>query len=113
MKKFLSLLLLLVFNITSFQILPIYAQYNSSLEKDKQKNIEVLDKVEKIIDKSIDKIDEKIKNEDISKRLREKEKEIEEYIEDTQDKIEQENSKRDIKKLLNDAKKTVVLKVVS
>jgi hypothetical protein len=60
--------------------------YASKQEKIK-KIVKVLDIVEKKADLVVDKLDNRIKDKEISSRLREKQKEIEEYIEDTKKEI--------------------------
>jgi len=111
-KKSIIFFTLIFLLISQTNIWVVYAQSVAELESQKDASIEVLDKTEIVVDKVIDKLDEKI-NDEREERLREKEEEIGDYIEEVQEKIQKENSSSDVKALVKEAKKVVVLKVVS
>lgn len=113
MRRFFSLFLLVFLILSQFQIGQIYANSLAELESEKQKSIQVLDTVEKVIDDTIDKIDAKTNNKEIETRLKQKEQEVEEYLNEVQQEISQEKSSKDIQEKVKEAKKVVVLKVVS
>jgi hypothetical protein len=99
--------------ISQFQIGTLYANSITQLEETKQENIEKLDILEQVIDTTIEKIDQKINNTEIEERLAEKEQEVEVYLQEVKEEIEEESSTSDIKEKVQEAKKVVVLKVVS
>jgi len=113
MKKLLTLFTLLFVLLSNFQIGVLHAQNSSQLEIEKNKWVAVLQKVEKVIDITVDKIEKKVKNKEVKERLEEKNEEVKEYLEKVEEEIKSENSKTDIKEKIQEAKKVVVLKVVS
>jgi len=70
--------------------------------------------VEQVIDSAVDTIDTKLGNNTKKKeQLEDKQDEIHEYLEEVAKEIEEENSTEDIQEKVEEAKKVVVLKVVS
>ena len=80
MKKWSSLVLLSFLLFSQFQIGTLYANSVTELSTEKQKQIEVLETVEQVIDATIEKIDAKTDNHTIETRLAQKEAEVEEYL---------------------------------
>lgn len=113
MKKIFSLLLVSLLIVSQSQIGIIYAENQAILESEKQKGIQTLDVVEQIIDTTVNKLDNKIRNEEKKDQLQEKNEEIKEYLEEVTQDIKKENSSQDIQEMVEEAKKVVVLKVVS
>lgn len=113
MKKILSILLLFFMFFSGLQVPNLYAYSVSKLELEKEKNSDLLDKTEDILEKATLKIWSSLKNKELKEKLEEKKKEIKETIEEAKEKIEKENSKKDIKEITDKAKKTAVLKIVS
>jgi hypothetical protein len=95
------------------QVLQVYAQDIAELESEKNTWIQTLSAVEQAIDSAVEKLDDKIVDKDQSDQLQEKHEEVEEYLEKVEEKIQNENSWEDIRGLVEEAKKVVVLKVVS
>lgn len=113
MKKLLSLWILVFFLVSSLNCWTIYAYEVSALESTKDKSIEALVNVEKVVDTTVEKIDAKTSDAEIEARLEQKQEEIKEYLEEAKEQIQAETSKWDIKEILEETKKVVVLKVVS
>ena len=113
MKKIFSSLVLIFILISQMQMLQVYAQDVAELESQKNEGKQQLETVERIIDSTVEKLDEKIKDTQQSEQLEEKHEEIEEYIEQVQEEIQDESSTKDIQEIVEEAKKIVVLKVVS
>jgi len=112
-KKILTFFTLIFVLLSNLQIGVLYADSASKLEIEKTKSVEKLEKVEKLIGTVVKKIDKKIKNKEIKERLEEKNEEVKEYLEKVQEQIEDETSRRDVKKIAIEARKVVVLKVIS
>lgn len=72
-----------------------------------------LDAIEQVVDGAVGKMEKKIRNKNTKKQLQEKNEEIKEYLDDVAKDIKKENSSEDIKEKVEEAKKVVVLKVVS
>lgn len=113
MRKIFSLLLLLALWVSQFSIPQLYAESQSRLNSEKEKSALILDTVENIIDSWVEKIEKKIKKSEQKERLEEKHEEIKEYLEEVKEEIKDENSTKDIQEKVEEAKKVVVLKVVS
>jgi len=113
LRKLLTFFTLFFVLLSNLQIGVLYADSVSKLETEKNKSEIILNKVENAVVKIADKIEKKVKNKEVKKRLQDKKKEIKEYLEKVDNKVKSENSKSDIKKLTIEAKKVVVLKVVS
>jgi len=112
-QKGIAHVLLVLFLVSQFQIGTIYADTQAKLETSKAQTIQVLDQVGKVVDASIDKIDNKIADEEQSERLREKEQEIKQYIEETQEAIWDAHTSSAVSKKVKEAEKVIVLKIVS
>ena len=63
-QKGIAHVLLVLFLVSQFQIGTIYADTQAKLETSKAQTIQVLDQVGKVVDASIDKIDNKIADEE-------------------------------------------------
>lgn len=113
MKRIFSTLLLFLLICSQFQVLPIYAEWQAQLEWEKQKSVATLDAIEQVVDGAVGKIEKKIRNKNTKKQLQEKNEEIKEYLDDVVKDIKKESSSEDIKEKVEEAKKVVVLKVVS
>ena len=113
LRKLLTLWTLLFILLSNFQVGVLYADSQSSLKLEKDKSVAHLEKVEKVINLAVWKIDKKLKKGEVKERLEEKQEEIKEYLEKAQKEINWENSKSDIKNITSEAKKVVVLKLVS
>ncbi|HIP27518.1 MAG TPA: hypothetical protein EYG80_07675 [Flavobacteriaceae bacterium] len=87
LKKLLTFFTLLFILLSNFQVGVLYADENSKLKIEKEKSVEHLEKVEKIIDKVVVKIDGKLKNKETKERLEEKNEEIKEYLEKVKEEI--------------------------
>ncbi len=109
MRKICSAMLLILFMISNFWIWEIYANKQSEIEKISQ----VLDSVGGKMEIVVNKLDDKIKDKEISTKLREKEKEIKEYIKEAKQDINVTKSSKELKEIVEETSKVVVLKVVS
>lgn len=69
--------------------------------------------METSIESTIEKLETKIDDEVTLEKIQEKQEEITEYLSQVQEKIEGEDSRSEVKALVQEAKKVVVLKVVS
>lgn len=114
MPKVLASFLLVFLFLWQFQwVVSLYASEQSVLNSQKDSSVATLDAIEDIIDNSVEKLDDKIKSKKISDQLQNKHDEIWEYLDQITEEIKQENSAEDIKEIVEEAKKVVVLKVVS
>jgi len=113
MKKIFTFTTLLFLLLSNLQVGVLYAENLDQLEAHKDKSVEALQKVEQVIDTAVHKIENSKKNSEIVERLSEKNEEIKEYIDIVENKIENENSTSDVKEIVAEAKKVIVLKVVS
>gem|GEM_PF-1841282 len=113
LRKIFSLFILLFMLISNFQIGTIYALEKEKVEREQEKNVLILDKVENIVENTIEKIDSKTRNKDIKNRLEEKQKEVKEYLEKVKEEIKDESSSFEMKEKSKEAIKVVVLKVIS
>jgi peptidoglycan hydrolase CwlO-like protein len=113
MKNIFAGVLLSFILLSQMQIMQVYAQDQVQLENEKQKGEQVLDALEGVIDTAVEKLDDKITDIKQSQKLEEKHEEIGEYLEKIEEEIREGNSEEDIKELVEEAKKVVVLKVVS
>lgn len=114
MRKFLASVLLVFLFFWQFQwVALLYASEQSELKSEKDRSVKTLDAFEDIIDTSVEKLDTTIKDTDVSDKLKEKHKEIWEYLDDVESEIQNQKSGEDIQARVEEAKKVVVLKVVS
>jgi hypothetical protein len=81
LKKILTFFTLFFVLLSNFQIGVLYAQNLSSLDRAKGKSEIILNKVENAVVKIADKIEKKVKNKEIKKRLSSKKEEIKKYLE--------------------------------
>ena len=114
MKKLFSLICLVFIIVSQFQVLQVYAESEAELSAEKQRWEQALDAVGQVIDGTVQKIETKLgNNKEKKERLENKREEIEQYLEEVQEEIGRENRSEDIKQKVEEAKKVVVLKVVS
>lgn len=113
MKKIFSLFLLFVLISGQFQIGSVYAENLSALEKEKKTQTQVIEKLEEKIEGSKESFEKKAEALQIEEKLEKKSEEISEYLQNVQEKIEGESSRLDIREIVQEAKKVVVLKLVS
>jgi len=113
MKKILSSLLLIVLFLSQLQVWALYASEVEKLETQKDVSSQQLEAVSVVIDSAVEKLDTRMRDAEKSEQLEEKHEEINEYLEQVQQEIQNESSGEDIQELVEEAKKVVVLKVVS
>jgi hypothetical protein len=115
MKKSISSFVLFIFILGIFSpTIEIYAAEKNSLDTAIDNGINLVEKLWDIADTKLEAAEKKEKDSEQKERIVEKQQEIEAYIEQVQETLEDDvGSQKELKEVLEEAKKVIVLKVVS
>ncbi len=113
MKKIFSLLLLSFLLVSQFQIGTLYAQAETQLEETRESSLQTLESLDILVTSTLEKIEGKTQSVELQEQIQEKQEEIQAYIEEVEKSLQEGESTKDIKTELADARKTLMLKVVS
>jgi len=113
MKQYFSFVILFFVLLSQFQIGVLYAAEKQDIREEKNNSIAELDTTAWAIESATTKLKASIEDSEITKQLETKEEEIVEYLEEVQEEIQSKSSVKDIEEKVKEAKKVVVLKVVS
>lgn len=113
MKRIFSLLLLSLLIISQFQIGTVYAQAETQLEQTRESSLQTLESLDTLVNATLEKIEGKTQSVELQEQIQEKQEEIQAYIEEVEKSLQEGESTKDIKTELADARKTLMLKVVS
>lgn len=95
------------------QVWVLYAQDVQELQEDRDAWVKTLEAIENVIWTTVDKLDTKLQGTHAWEKLQEKSKEIDEYFSEISEDIQRETSSSEITEKIDEAKKVVILKVVS
>jgi gas vesicle protein len=110
MKKLISYIILLAFlSINNLSFVLAQEEINP-LQKE---SLNIIDKFETITQDNIEKIDNKLKNEDLKEKLETKHEEIKTLLEETKEEIKDTNNKEELKSILEETAKTITLKTTA
>lgn len=113
MKKFLAYLLLTFLIIGQTQIATLFAQSALEVTQVQDASIQILDTLDTIAQTTLEKIEDTTRNQEIKEKIDVKKVEISEFLAETSQSISESRSTQEIQEELAEARKTVVLKVVS
>ncbi len=95
------------------QWLQVYAAQQSELKNSKQQSTQTLEVLDTAIDQAVEKLQKNLTNDQQTERLEEKHEEVSEYLEEVEQEIQDATNTQAIKEKVQEAKKVVLLKVVS
>lgn len=95
------------------QIATLFAQSASEVTQVQDASTQILDTLDTIAQTTLEKIEDKTRNQELKEKIDVKKEEISEFLVETSQSISESRSTQEIQEELAEARKTVVLKVVS
>lgn len=95
------------------QIATLFAQSALEVTQVQDASIQILDTLDTIAQTTLEKIEDTTRNQEIKEKIDVKKEEISEFLAETSQSISESRSTQEIQEELAEARKTVVLKVVS